>query len=331
MALQGSDLVKLFVLVPTGTTGFNGQTVSASSSKIYFEVDTQTLWAKGVGYGISDTLKQQISSLAKAVGASTDTANADGSVYARIAAAVATLGTLQGSDTGQSIRTIAQDVVDEAFGLGSDDANSYIDRVKEVLDWFANVAETETGQALIQSVADNKTAIGTPAEYYTTEDQQENPSYIAGTVKTEATGLYLLIKQQVEGKNVAAQGDTYVTAYTNSNEPNKVYVAATSTLTTAVTDATNALQGVTIAGTQLTKTNNEITTASLKTAILGDLSGDSNGANNGVSVTVSYSGGTVSGVTVDASTLATRVTTLEQFDPWEQYSSQAQSEPEPEP
>ena len=327
MALQGSDLIKLFVLVPAGTTGFNGQTVSASTSKIYFDVDNQTLWAKGVGYGISDTLKQQISSLVTSVGGSNDSANADGSVYARIAAAVATLGTLQGEDTDQSIRAIAQDVVDETLGLGSDDANSSIDRVKEVLDWFANVAETETGQALIQSVADNKTAIGTPAEYYTAEDEKENGEHRAGTVKTEATGLYLLIKQQVEGKNVAAEGDTYVTAYTNVNEPNKVYVAATSTLTTAVTNATNALQGVRIAGTELTKTNNEITTASLKSAILEDLSGNSNGTNNGVSVTVSYSGGTVSGVTVDASTLATRVTTLEQFDPWEQYSSQAQQEP----
>ncbi len=325
MALQGSDLIKLFVLVPAGTTGFNGQSVSASTSKIYFDVDNQTLWAKGVGYGISNTLKQQISNLVTSVGGSADSANADGSVYARIAAAVATLGTLQGEDTDQSIRAIAQDVVDTAFGVADED--NVINKVNEVLAWFNNVAETETGQALIQSVADNKTAIGTPAEYYTAEDEQENSEHRAGTVKTEATGLYLLIKQQVEGKNVAAEGDTYVTAYTNVNEPNKVYVAATSTLTTAVTNATNALQGVRIAGTELTKTNNEITTASLKNAILGDLSGNSNGANNGVSVTVSYSGGTVSGVTVDASTLATRVTTLEQFDPWEQYSSQAQQEP----
>lgn len=326
MALQGSDLVKLFVLVPAGTTGFNGQSVSASSSKIYFEVDSQTLWAKGVGYGISDTLKQQISSLATAVGASTDTANADGSLYARIAAAVATLGTLQGTDTGQSIRAIAQNVVDTAFGVADDD--NVINKVNEVLAWFADVAETETGQALIQSVADNKTAIGTPAEYYTAEDEAENSEHVAGTVKTPATGLYLLIQQQVAGKNVAAEGDTYVTAYTNVNEPNKVYVAATSALTSAVTNANNALQGITIAGTALTKTTNEITTATLKTAILGDLSGNSNGDNNGVSVTVSYSGGTVSGVTVDASTLANRVTTLEEFNPWEEYQAPSQ-EPEP--
>lgn len=318
MALNSGTLVKLFVRVPANVTNFDGASVSAQSDKIYFEEATNTIWAKGDGYGISDELKQQIQGLATAVGASTD-AITDNTLYGKVGAALSYIGTLQGSDnTSYSIRQIAQDVVDTTLGLGTDDANSYIDRVKEVLDWFANVAETETGQALIQSVADNTTAIGTPAEYYTAEDQQENPEHIAGTVKTPATGLYAQIANAISGVVEADSDGALISAYTDQGG-NTVHVFPTSSLTDAVANANNAVQSVTIGTYTLNKTTGTLSTQDLKGLVIGDLAGSAYMDNNGVRVDVASSQGEVNSVTVDASVLAGRVSTLEQFQPWEEY------------
>ena len=318
MALNSGTLVKLFVRVPASITNFDGATVSASSDKIYFEEATNTIWAKGDGYGISDELKQQIQGLATAVGASTD-AITDNTLYGKVGAALSYIGTLQGTDgTSQSIRQIAQDVVDTTLGLGTDDANSYIDRVKEVLDWFANVAETETGQALIQSVADNTTAIGHPTTYYTADDEE----VIAGTaqvgdVKSAATGLYAAISDAVAGNVHTASDDVLIHSYMGDN--NTVNVYATSSLTDAVSNANNAVQSVTIGTYTLNKTNGTLSTQDLKGLVISDLTGSAYSINNGIRVDVSSLQGEVSSVTVDASELAGRVSTLEQFAPWEEY------------
>lgn len=62
------DLQKIFVVVPAGTSGFDGKTVSAANEKkIYFEQDAQILWQGGVAYGISDALKTQISNNSDAI------------------------------------------------------------------------------------------------------------------------------------------------------------------------------------------------------------------------------------------------------------------------
>ena len=316
--INSGNLVKLFVRVPDTIANFDGANVSQNSDKIYFEVATSTIWAKGKGYGISDALKQQISDLATAVGASTD-AITDNTLYGKVGAALSYIGTLQGEDgTSQSIRQIAQEVVDTTLGLGTDDANSYIDRVKEVLDWFANVAETETGQALIQSVADNKTAIGHPAEYYTSEDETEDPSHTAGSVKTPATGLYAQIANAVSGLVEADSDGALISAYTDLGG-NTVHVFPTSSLTTAVANANSALQGVTIGSYTLDQTTNSVTTAQLKSDVIGDLAGSSYMANNGVRVDVTSAQGEVTNVVVDASELAGRVTAIEDFQPWETY------------
>lgn len=316
MALNSGTLVKLFVRVPASVTNFNGASVSASSDKIYFEEATNTIWAKGDGYGISDELKQQIQGLATAVGASTD-AITDNTLYGKVGAALSYIGTLQGSDnTSYSIRQIAQDVVDTTLGLGTDDANSYIDRVKEVLDWFANVAETETGQALIQSVADNTTAIGHPTTYYVEGDTIPEGKSI-GDVKAAATGLYAAISDAVAGNVHTASDDELIHSYMGDN--NTVNVYATSSLTDAVANANNAVQSVTIGTYTLNKTNGTLSTQDLKGLVIGDLAGSAYMDNNGIRVDVASSQGEVNSVTVDASVLAGRVSTLEQFAPWEEY------------
>jgi len=65
-----ADLTKLFVLVPSGTT-FDGTTVTklaANAKKVFFEVDTNTIWNNGVAYGISAELAAKITANETAIG-----------------------------------------------------------------------------------------------------------------------------------------------------------------------------------------------------------------------------------------------------------------------
>jgi len=176
--ITNDQLLKLFVLVPSTVENFNGATVSgaANEHRIFFEESTGLIWAKGKSFGGNDS---------------------------ELAAIV---NTLIGADTDKdkSIRTIAGEVLTEAMNL-ADDANTTIDNLTEVLNWFKNLPEDEAGAlALINKLGD-------PAVLYTAEDESENPEHKAGTVKTASTGVFALIdalKTRVstaEGKITALQ------------------------------------------------------------------------------------------------------------------------------
>lgn len=159
--INNNNLIKYFVRVPVGVT-FNGAEVSNANAtnqkKIYFDENTQQIWVKGKAYSLDFDNRTA-------------------------------LATLIGEDTNQSVREIAGDVFNTL--LSTEDADSIINNLKEVLDWFKNLPEGEAGAlALVNKV-------GNPATYYTAADETENPEHVAGTVKTAATGLYKLIEDSI--------------------------------------------------------------------------------------------------------------------------------------
>lgn len=292
------NISKVFVLVPSTVENFNGATISANDSKIYFDVKNSLIWAKGKSYGLSNTIK--------------------GDYDAKFSTLI---GEFNG-DASKSVRVIAQEVVDATIGIG-EDSTEKIDRLKEVLDFFNDVSEGETGVALLANVAANTAAIGIKASEAVGE-----PGETGYKPAVSATGLYKYVDDKVADKNVNANGETGDNALISASAVNNVVsVASTSKLQDAVLLAESSIQGLTISSYTLNKTNNSVSTAQLKTDILGDLSATYTGkdlsSNENISVTVTSAEGNVSSVSVNASTLVGRVKDTEDaikdWDPWTTY------------
>jgi len=299
--LDNNSLIKYFVRVPDGTP-FNGAQVSNANAtnqkKIYFDENTQQIWVKGKAFSLDQNSRSA-------------------------------LNTLIGSDTNMSVRAIAQDVVANIASWQGADANEVIDTLKEVLTWFNNLPEGDEGALALV------TRVGKPAVLYTAEDEAENSEHVAGTVKTPATGLYKEIADSVSAKNVtaaAAQDELLVSASASNNN---VVVSSTSKLQNAVTAAEASIQGITVAGKSLTVTGDandktaEITKAELQGALFDNTyeSSPLTYSYLGVTVSLKESNGELTYLNVDPTELANRVSAVEEFDPWEEYSAPASPEP----
>lgn len=148
------NINKLFVTVPAGNeaAAFAASSESSNVKKIYFFADGRIV-NNGKEYSIATAdyaaVKAAVTKLDGAEGV-------PGSVLNLIKGAKDELnGTISGVDT----RVAA---IEKLIG-GAEDADTKINTVKEVLEWFTDVQETDKGAALIADVAANKTAIGTKA------------------------------------------------------------------------------------------------------------------------------------------------------------------------
>lgn len=308
--IDNNNLIKLFVRVPSGVS-FNGAEVSAATGndkKIYFDENDQILWVKGQSYGLT---------------ADQGTA----------------LATLIGSDTNKSAREIAQEVVNGIMDWQDADANTVIDTLKEVLTWFNNLPEGDAGAlALVNSV-------GHPTEHYTAEEatayntaHAEDPGFepvAEGDVKTAGTGLYAMVESAVAGGLTSADAKSGELLVDASVVGNKVEVESTTKLQNAVGAAETSIQSVSVAGVTATVTGDpnqkaaEITKLSLQGALFTNTyeSTPLSYTYLGVTVSVKESNGELTYLNVDPSVLENRVTVLEEFDPWEEYSAPAEPEP----
>ena len=148
------NINKLFVTVPSGS---EAAALAASSQegnvkKIYFFEDGRIV-NNGHEYSIATA---DYAAVKAAVTKLDGAENVTGSVLNLIKGAKDELnGTISGVDT----RVAA---IEKLIG-GAEDADTKINTVKEVLEWFTDVQETDKGAQLIADVAANKTAIGTKA------------------------------------------------------------------------------------------------------------------------------------------------------------------------
>ena len=156
------NINKVFVTVPSGSeaAALTASSQPLNAKKIYFFADGRIVNA-GKEYSIATTDYAAVkAAVTKLDGAET----VDGSVRNLINGAKDELnGTISGVDTkvdGVSTRVAA---IETLIGKDVEDADTVINTVREVLDWFTNVQETDKGAQLIADVAANKTAIGTKA------------------------------------------------------------------------------------------------------------------------------------------------------------------------
>ena len=200
------NINKLFVSVPAGN---EAAALAASSNagnvkKIYFFADGRIV-NNGKEYSIATSdyaaVKAAVTKLDGAEGV-------PGSVLNLIKGAKTELNnTISGVDT----RVAA---IEKLIG-GAEDADTKINTVKEVLEWFTDVQETDKGAQLIADVAANKTAIGTkavgdtPASGLYKEIEDAKAAAIAANTAaiealdvtdTAAAGQYVSAVSQTDGK-----------------------------------------------------------------------------------------------------------------------------------
>ena len=153
------NINKLFVSVPAGNeaAAFAASSQAGNVKKIYFFADGRIV-NNGKEYSIATT---DYAAVKAAVTKLDGAESVDGSVLNLIKKAKDELnGTISGVDTkvdGVNTRVAA---IETLIG-GAEDADTKINTVKEVLEWFTDVQETDKGAQLIADVAANKTAIGT--------------------------------------------------------------------------------------------------------------------------------------------------------------------------
>ena len=313
--IDNNNLIKLFVRVPNGVA-FNGAEVSTATGndkKIYFDENDQILWVKGRSYGLT---------------ADQGTA----------------LATLIGSDTNQSVRAIAQDVVNNVMDWQGEDGNTIINTLKEVLTWFKNLPEGESGAlALVNTVGKPSSPAVLYADYEEyntakgTELTAEQFAELSDEQKTKtpavaATGLYAQIETAVAGgvnSAGAKSGEVLIDAAVSGN---KVEVESTVKLKNAVSAAETSIQTVSIAGVTASITGDAnakaaaIAKSDLQTALFTNSHQNSDLSYSylGVTITAREANGELTKLEVDPSELVNRVSALEEFDPWETYSAHAE-------
>ena len=155
------NINKLFVSVPAGNeaAALVASSQAGNVKKIYFFADGRIV-NNGKEYSIATT---DYAAVKAAVTKLDGAESVDGSVLNLIKKAKDELnGTITAVDTkvdGVDTRVAA---IETLIG-GAEDADTKINTVKEVLEWFTDVQETDKGAQLIADVAANKTAIGTKA------------------------------------------------------------------------------------------------------------------------------------------------------------------------
>ena len=245
------NINKLFVSVPAGNeaAALVASREAGNVKKIYFFADGRIV-NNGKEYSIATADYAAVkAAVTKLDGAET----VDGSVRNLIKGAKDELNnTITAVDTkvdGVDTRVAA---IETLIG-GAEDADTKINTVKEVLEWFTNVQETDKGAQLIADVAANKTAIGTKAVE-------------GGT----STGLYKEIEDAKAAAIAANTAAIEALDVTDTAEAGK-YVSAVSQENGKITVTREALPTLSVktgSETYVGVTNHEV---EIKTSALGSV------------------------------------------------------------
>lgn len=205
------NINKLFVSVPAGNeaAALAASSNSGNIKKIYFFADGRIV-NNGKEYSIAT---EDYAAVKAAVTKLDGAESVTGSVLNLIKGAKDELnGTISGVDT----RVAA---IETLIG-GVEDADTKINTVKEVLEWFTDVQETNKGAQLIADVAANKTAIGTKAKgdtpasgLYKEIEDAKGAAIAANTAAIEAldvtdtavAGKYVSAVSQTDGKIIVTR------------------------------------------------------------------------------------------------------------------------------
>jgi len=228
----------------------------------------------------------------------------------------------------------------ETLLSNSADSDTIINKVSEMLAWFNNVSESETGASLISDVAANKTAIGAQAVLYTAEDSEViGGTKQVGDVKTPATGLYKVIEdlgnlEDLTGDGTETSGSTlsariyaleHAANVTNVTSGSDLLVNASTSNGTSTVSSTQKLQdAVSLAETSLqgatTTTSSQLSvTYTSGVATINAITGTISAGNDGSLLVNSGDEGKLA-------TIGNVATVFNSIEAWEEIE-----EPEPEP
>ena len=215
------NINKLFVSVPAGNeaAALAASSESSNVKKIYFFADGRIV-NNGKEYSIATT---DYAAVKAAVTKLDGAENVTGSVLNLIKGAKTELNnTITAVDTKVDGVNTRVEAIETLIGGAQEDGDAIINTVKEVLDWFAGVQETNTGAALIADVAANKTAIGTKAKgdtpasgLYKEIEDAKAAAIAANTAAIEAldvtdtaeAGKYVSAVSQTDGKITVTRAD----------------------------------------------------------------------------------------------------------------------------
>lgn len=187
------NINKLFVNVPAGSEAAAKTASESNAHKIYFCAGTGEILVAGKTYGSNDA---DMSAIKKALG--TLLTNTDAADYKDVPALFKevndALDVLNGAATVEG--SVKKTVADAIEAIVKTDTNGTVDKLEEIIKWFADLNEDQNSSvatALVADVAANKEAIGTKAV-----------AAAEGVEAKEATGLYKYVDDAVAAAETVA-------------------------------------------------------------------------------------------------------------------------------
>lgn len=209
---------KILDITTTAAVTGEGGSVTKEAQIVISYIDTdksvKTLEIPVSADGKLKDLADKIESLKTLVGTKVDTKETD-TVFGAIAKEADRATKAEGS-----LNTRVTNIETLIGDAGNPDADTVINKVSEVIDWFKDVSETEKGATLISDVAANKAAIGTKSVentnsiYKRIEDLEAKKhkvsdvtaatgKYVSG-VKVDETGALTIKETELTAAGVAA-------------------------------------------------------------------------------------------------------------------------------
>lgn len=152
--------------------------------------------------GLTDTFVNKVNNTATALGTAGDTAKADGSAFARIAALAADLASLTGSSTGSIAKQIAAVKTAIEGTLGTDDAKT-LAAINDELDAIDAKWASYVSKAELEAIEDTK-ANGTSVNVSVTTKGGK-----VTAVAVDETGLNTALGLKADAADVYTKSETY--------------------------------------------------------------------------------------------------------------------------
>ena len=340
--LDNNSLIKYFVRVPSGIT-FNGAQVSNANAtnqkKIYFDENTQQIWVKGKSFSLDKDIATAVSTL---IGSDTNKS------VRTIAGEVVTTALNLTDNADKTINTL-KEVLNWFNNLpeGDEGALALVERVGKPAELYTAADEQANPEHVEGTVKTAATGI-----YKVIEDSIGAIDYSSFATKSEVN-----TKIGSLGNKVEAAEATYYTAEDEEVKAGTKQVGDVKTPAVTAVPYTNVMEVITdnerVVANSLNELNERVNTLSAggitnvkigttdvsvsdntATITKSDLQAelfDNTYASSplsysylGVTISAKESNGELTEFKVDPSELANRVSAVEEFDPWEEYSAPAE-------
>ena len=341
--LDNNSLIKYFVRVPSGVT-FNGAQVSAASGntkKIYFDENTQQIWVRGKAFSLdkdnatkletligSDTNKS-VRDIATSVVNATLSVTDEDNVINKLSEVLDWFNNLPEGDQGAL--ALVNEIGKPAELYTAETAGTYneVNHLNEGDPGYKTAGDVKTPATGLYKLIEDSIGAIDYSSFATKSEVNTKIGSLGNKVEAQAAVLYTAEDEEVIA-GTKEVGDVKTPAV--EAVPYASVAEVLSDLNTKInTLSAGGITNVTIGSTNLTVSNNHatITKAALQSELFTNahVSEPLTYSYLGVTVSVTEQNGELTGLNVDPSGLANRVSVVEEFDPWEDYSAPVSPEP----